>query len=115
MTRLRKRSGGDYTNTNMVKVQFNSVEIKTQVLRNGRKLKSSLPSVYVNPDLTDCQRIEFKKARESAKQLNNDLENTDQQGNKFGTENGRQFYYGVRNLFVRKIFRQSSVQTSTEL
>ena len=69
--------------TNLIKVEFKSIESKIRALKNSKNLKERFTDVYVNPDLTEVQRIQLKKAKELVKQKNNSLEN-EKNGLKYG-------------------------------
>jgi len=74
-------------------VSFENTNIRNEALKLGKNLSKSIykNKVYVNPDLTESQRSNFKRLLDEKKKKN--LENTDK----------TKFYYGIRNDRVVKL------------
>jgi hypothetical protein len=74
-------------------VSFENTNIRNEALKLGKNLSNSIykNKIYVNPDLTESQRSNFKRLLDEKKKKN--LENTDK----------TKFYYGIRNDRVVKL------------
>ena len=74
-------------------VTFDNVNIRNEALKCGKNLNNSTEykkKIYVNPDLTESQRVNFKRLLEEKKKKNS--ENVDQN-----------CYYGIRDEKVVKL------------
>jgi len=94
---------------NIIIVKFKEIQYHTRALQNSRALKEiqSLKGVYINRDKTRAERLDEKKARDSAKENNAELPETDNEGRQYGIdENNRKYHYGVRDGEVVKIIHK---------
>jgi hypothetical protein len=80
-------------------VRFNNPEIRNACIRSSNKLKSnnSLRDIYINPDLTICERQKLKELLKERKEKNEKL------------SKDSEFYYGIRNGKLVKVQKQTSI------
>jgi len=103
--RIRKDDIINNTN-NPILIKFNELKDKLSILKNSKKLKTfNTYKIIINNDLTDSDRDFEKALRDERRKRNSELDNIDSDGLRYGLENNKKFYYGIRNGFVKKIFR----------
>jgi len=94
---------------NIVLVELDSSATQSIAISNTRKLRNDdrFKHVFVNKDRTHSERVFEKKLREKRNALNNELEHTEEvhgRQRKFGTENGRRYFWDIRNGAVVRVF-----------
>jgi hypothetical protein len=91
---------------NPILIKFKDLKDKLSVLKNANKLKSfNGPKIFINHDLTDSDRDFEKALRDERKKRNDALSYTDPITNlKYGLDDNKKFYYGVRRGSIKKIF-----------
>jgi hypothetical protein len=103
--RIRKDDITNNTN-NPILIKFYELKDKLSILKNSKKLKTfNTYKIIINNDLTDSDRDFEKALRDERRKRNSALDNVDSDGLRYGLENSKKFYYGIRNGSVKKIFR----------
>ena len=100
--RFAKKAGGS-TKLSPVKVQFDSVKGKLRVLRAAKNLK-----VFINQDLTPTELAVQNQLRSERETRNDQLEETDQSGRKYGThkfggQTATKLYWVTRSGELKRI------------
>ena len=90
---------------NPILIKFKDLKCKIEALKNAKKLKTFLNhKLFFNHDLTESERQVEKVLRDERKRLIGTLSEEDDIG-KYSLEDGKKFYYGIRNGSIKKIFR----------
>jgi len=116
---IRRIRNKDKSATNKILVTFESEECKESACRHAHKLRkagSKFNNVYLNEDRTKIQRTLDKERRDERNKLNNAPDfspetydviingETVSQKRRLGVDNGRKFYWAIRNDQLKKIF-----------
>ena len=116
---IRRIRNKDKNPTNKILVTFESEECKESACRHAHKLRkagSKFNNVYLNEDRTKIQRTLDKERRDERNKLNNAPDfspetydviingETVSQKRRLGVDNGRKFYWAIRNDQLKKIF-----------
>ena len=90
----------------MIKVELKTTESKSIICVNALKLRSNTDfnNIYVNEDKTKAERMLDKKLRDEKKRLTSEMTETDEQGRRCATQNGRKYYWRVRAGVLERVF-----------
>ena len=99
-------SGGN----ELIILELRSMEVKQKACSNARRLRqhSSLNGIYVNEDKTAAQRDAERILRKERNSRNDCLGEIDEDGRRFGIEDGKKFCWAIRDGRVRKVFPRSA-------
>lgn len=107
----RYKNKKDKNKPGLIMVEFTKSEDKDKILKSTKQLRSTneYKEVFINRDLTENELAEEKRLRDDRRIKNSELQETDEQGfkygwHKFGNDPEQsKFYWGVRNGEVKKI------------
>lgn len=105
--RLRKKDARpDPSKPAQLLIEFVDVQSASLAVANAKKLakSSEFAKVYINKDRTEDERRVEASLRAERKKRNDELPH-DRNGLRFGRENDRCYYWGIRNLKLVKVFR----------
>jgi hypothetical protein len=99
------------SNDSKVLVEFKSKNDRDLVLKNRIKLAANNDykgKIFINPDLTASERSTERELRLIRNERNGKLsESVDDSNFKYGkTDDGKLFYWGIRDGALKKIFRK---------
>ena len=104
-TRLRKKGGKtDQTKPDLLLIEFTDNITQTKALSNAAKLRNitNYKKVFVNPDKTPTERAGEAKLRQTRNELNDSLQHGSGRF-KYGIENNKRYYWGIRNGMLCKL------------
>lgn len=89
-------------------LQLKTKSVRDDILAKARQLRGTpFNEVYIKSDLTSNQLSALKKLREERDARNGNLPSSDGPGRHFDVYDGGKWYWGIRNLELRRIDVQS--------
>ncbi|RNA13660.1 RNA-directed DNA polymerase from mobile element jockey-like, partial [Brachionus plicatilis] len=111
--RVRIRKTRPSNKPALLLVEFDKKNVQESALRGAKKLKDeeNMKNVFINKDLTTAEREAEKEMRIERDNRNAALDSVGEGRLRYGTENGRQYYWGIREkILVGCLYRRPNAQ-----
>jgi hypothetical protein len=100
--RIKKKTAQTQSNdkSSLLLIEFNNYNLQATALANASLLRDNpkFEKIYVNPDKTFAERVIEAQRRKERNELNKQLPYVSNNGiHRYGIENGKRFYYGIRH------------------